>query len=119
MNVPVKIAISAAFVCGFSALASSAASAMPVANVGLAPATEEAHAIRVCNRWGRCWWSYAGHYHGRYGYGWGRPYYGGYRYGWRRPYHGYGWHGHRYGYGWGGRGWHGSYGWRGGHGRWR
>ncbi|WP_457798762.1 hypothetical protein [Methylocystis sp. S23] len=111
MNTPVKIAISAAFVCGFSALAAPPASAMPVANIGLAPATEEAHAVRVCNRWGRCWWSYAGHYHGRYGYGWRRPYYGP-RYGWRHP--GYGWHGRRYGYGW-----HGGHGWRGGRGHWR
>jgi hypothetical protein len=115
MNAPVRFVISAAFVCGFSALASSAASAMPVDNVGLAPATEEAHAVRVCGRY-RCWWTYAGHYHGRYAY---RPHYG-YRYGYR-PYYGgyrYGWHGGRYGYGWhGARGWHG--GWHGGRGRWR
>lgn len=105
MHSSFRIALTAAALCGFSAFSPNAASAMPLANVGLAPATEEAHAVRVCNRY-RCWWTYAGHYHGRYGYGWRRPYYG----------HRYGWHGHRYGYGWRGHGWHRGYGW-GGH--WR
>ncbi len=102
MKTPVRMAISGVFVCAFLSFAPGAASAMPVANnVGLAPATEEAHAVRVCNRWGRCWWSYAGHYHGRYAYGWRRPVYG-----WRP---GWGWRG-RYGYGWRGHGW--RHGWR-------
>lgn len=91
MKASAKFVIGAAFACGISALAPNAASAMPVDPVGLAPATEEAHAVRVCSR-GRCWWSHAGHYHGRYGSGWGRPY------GWRHPH--YGWRGGRhYGYG--------------------
>lgn len=97
MNTPVRIAISAAFACGLSTFASGAASAMPVADIGLAPATEKAHAVRVCNR-GRCWWSYAGRYHGGYRYGWSRPHYG--------------WHGHHYGYGGWRRGWRH-------HGHWR
>ncbi|QGM96676.1 hypothetical protein [Methylocystis parvus] len=81
MNASAKLVVCAVFACGFSALASSSASAMPVADIGLAPATEEAHAVRVCNRY-RCWWTYAGHYHGRYG--WGRGWRHGWHRGWRR-----------------------------------
>jgi hypothetical protein len=86
---------------------SPSASAMPAANVGsvVAPQVDQAHAVRVCNRWGRCWWSYAGHRHG--GYAWRRPYYG-----WRG---GYAWRGRHYGYG--SRHPHYGHGWRGGH-RW-
>lgn len=89
MNTPVKLAISTVFACGFAALASGPASAMPLARTGVdvAPITEEAHAARVCNRWGRCWWSAGGHVHGPR-YGWRR----GYHYGWRHPYRG----GYRY-----------------------
>lgn len=88
MSSPVKFALAAVFVCGVAALAPGAASAMPVAKVGVdaAPLTEEVHAVRVCNRWGRCVWSYAGHMHGP-------------RYGWRYPHrhYGYGWrHGRRW-----------------------
>lgn len=105
MNAPAKVIVLAALACGVGAVAPGAASAMPVANIGidLAPITQDVHAVRVCNRWGRCWWSAGSHYHGRYGYR--APYYG-YRYGWRHP--------HRYGYGWRGHG-----GWHGGHGHWR
>jgi hypothetical protein len=116
MITPVRFVVSAAFAGGFAMLAPSAASAMPIANVGLgaAPLTEDVHAVRMCNRWGRCWWTYAGHYHpryygyyrGGYRYGWHRPYYG-YRYGWRHPYYrhyGYGWH-----RGYGARAWHGHW----------
>jgi hypothetical protein len=104
MSFPAKFIVVAAFGFGAMALAPNASVAMPIANVGLdtAPLTEEAHAVRVCNR-GRCWWTHAGHYHGRYGY-MARPYYWhgrGYHYGWRHP---YGWHGGRYGYGWRGHG---------------
>lgn len=82
MSMPVKLAISTLFAGGFVALAAGAASAMPVAKVGMEapPITEDVHAVRVCNRWGRCVWSYAGHVHGP-------------RYGWRHPYH------RHYGYG--------------------
>lgn len=124
----VKFAVAAAFACGAVSVAPSAASAMPIANVVLAPAPqiEDAAAVRVCNQWGHCWWRATGPYYG-YGYGWRRPYYHGvYRYGWRRPYYGYhyGWrhpYYHRYGYGWHGRfgyggGWHRGFG---GHGHWR
>lgn len=104
MNAPVKFIITAAFASGFAALASNA-TAMPVAKVGFdtAPATEQAHAVRVCNRWGRCWWTYAGYYPRRYGYGWRG-------YGWHNPHYGWrhGW-GRHYGYG----GWRHGYGWRG------
>lgn len=117
MNASLKFAISAAFACGLSALAPSAASAMPVADVGLAPATEEAHAVRVCSR-GRCWWTTAGHRHGGY---WGRPYRGwhGHGWGWRgHGWRGHGWHGGHHGWGW--HGGHRGWGWHGGHGRrWR
>jgi hypothetical protein len=101
MNTVTKFVVSAAFACGFAALAPGAASAMPIANIGLnaTPMTEEAHAVRMCNHSGRCWWTTAGHYHrGYYGsgyrYGWRHPHYG-YRYGWRQPHYrhyGYGWH---------------------------
>jgi len=111
MNSHFKLAVAAVFICGATALAPDAASAMPVAKftTEAAPAVEQVHAVRVCNRWGRCWWTAAGHRHGGYAYGWRRPYYHG----------GYGWHGGRYG--WRG-GYHGGrYGrWGGGHrGHWR
>jgi hypothetical protein len=83
MNRPVKFVISAVFACGFAALAAGSASAMPAATTGVdvAPMTENAHVVRVCNRWGRCWMT-ANHWHGpRYGYG--RPYHRHYGYGWR------------------------------------
>ncbi len=123
MRNDVKFAVTAAFACGFLALAPKPASAMPGARLGVdvAPAVEKAYAVRVCNRWGRCWWTYAGGYRGYYGrpyawrgYGWRHPYYHGWHgYGWRRGWGGHygGWH-----HGWRG-GWHG--GWHGGHGRWR
>lgn len=113
---PVKFAVVAAFAYGAVSMAPSAASAMPIANVGLAPAPqiEDAAAVRVCDRYGRCWWRATGPYYGR-------PYrYGGYRYGWRRPYgYHYGWRHPRYrhyGYGRHGGGWHRGFG---GHGHWR
>lgn len=87
MNTPVKFVVSAVFACGFAALASGPADAMPVPTTGVetAPMTEPAHVVRVCNRYGRCWMT-ANHGHGaRYGY---------HRYGWRHPYH------RHYGYGW-------------------
>lgn len=96
---PIKLVASAAFVAGVAAFAPGSASAMPVAPVAVddTTAAEPVHAIRRCDRWGRCWWTTAGHFHGRYG--WGRPY--------GRPH--YGWRGGR----------HYGYGWRGGHRRWR
>ncbi|GLI91048.1 hypothetical protein [Methylocystis echinoides] len=87
MNTPVKLVVSTVFACGFAALVSGPASAMPLATSGVAaaPQTEQAHVVRVCNRWGRCWMT-ARHFHGpRYGYGW-RPYHRHYGYGWRRGY---------------------------------
>lgn len=95
MNGTVKFLALAALACGLSATAPSAASAMPVAKAGLdvAPAAEPVHVVRVCNRWGRCWWTARGHSHR---WGWGPRY----RYGWGHP--GWGWRGHRH---WGWRRW--------------
>jgi hypothetical protein len=118
---PVKFAAAAAFACGAVSVAASAASAMPIANVGLTPAPqiEDVAAVRVCNAYGHCWWRATGPYY----YGYRRPYYGAYRYGWRRPYgYHYGWrhpYYHHYGYGFHGRyggGWHRGFG---GRGHWR
>lgn len=91
MHTPVRLAVAAVFACGFAALASGPASAMPIAKVGVdaPPITEEVHAVKVC-RYGRCWWS-ASHYHGPR-YGWRR----GYRYGWRHPHYRH--YGYRHGY---------------------
>jgi hypothetical protein len=92
MKTALNFLAAAALAGGVMAFAPSA-SAMPAANVGsvVAPEVDQAHAVRVCNRWGRCWWSYAGHRHGGR-YGWRRPYYGwhGGGYGWRHPRYGYG-----------------------------
>ncbi|PPD42959.1 MAG: hypothetical protein CTY15_11300 [Methylocystis sp.] len=100
MNSPLAFAAAAAFAFGAWTLSPTPAAAMPVADVSqqMTPAVDPVHAVRVCSR-GRCWWTTAGHFHGRYG--WGRPYR---NYGWRHP----GWRGHRYGYG----------GWRRGHRHW-
>ena len=104
MNVTGRFIVAAAFACGFSALVSYPSEAMPLARTGVdaAPMTERAHAVRMCNRFGRCWWTFAGHWRrGFYGYhrpvyryGWRR--YGWRRYGWSRPYYGrhWGWHRH-------------------------
>jgi hypothetical protein len=83
MQTPVKFIVSAAFACGFSALVASPATAMPAATVGLEamPATEQAHAVRVCGPRG-CYWSTA-HRHGWRRHGW-------------RPYRHYGWRHHRH-----------------------
>lgn len=83
MNTPVKLAVSTLFACGFAALASGSASAMPASTVGVdvGPMTENAHVVRTCDRFGRCWMT-ARHFHGPR-YGWGRPYR---HYGWRRHY---------------------------------
>lgn len=86
-----KLVAAAAFVVGAAIFAPRSASAMPVAPVVIdaGAAIEQAHAVRRCDRWGRCWWTTAGHSHRRYGYG--RHRYYGHRYGWRG--------GRHYGYG--------------------
>jgi hypothetical protein len=101
MNAPVKVIAAAAFACGLSAFASQPAQAMPLATTGVdvAPLTEQAHAVRMCNRFGRCWWTYAGHFHRGF-YGYRRPVY---HYGWRHPYRHYGWGRPYYGGHWGWR----------------
>jgi hypothetical protein len=88
MRAFVKFVIAAAFAGGFGAFASAPAQALPVATSGVdaGVVTEQAHAVRVCNRFGRCWMTFA-HAHPRF-YGYHRPY----RYGWRRGYYGYGRH---------------------------
>ena len=96
MMTSTKLLAAAALVIGAAAFAPRPAAALPVAPVALdAGAIDQAHAVRRCDRWGRCWWTTAGHYHGRYGWRGGRYY--GHRYGWRGGRHyGYGWHGHRH-----------------------
>jgi hypothetical protein len=86
MNTPVKYAVSAAFACGFAALLAGPAAAMPISATGIdaAPLTEQAHVVRVCNRWGRCWMT--AHHGVGPRYGWARPYHRHYGYGWRRGY---------------------------------
>ena len=86
MNTPVKFIVSAAFACGFAALASAPVAAMPAATVGLdaAPATEQAHAVGVCGRHGCVWTTAHAHRWGPY------RHYG------SRPYHHYGWRHHHY-----------------------
>ena len=76
--------IAATFVAGLA----TAASAMPVSNLGAVDTGVQTEQVRtVCNAWGRCWWAPGPRYYG-YGY-YGRPYYRPYAYGYR-PY--------RYGY---------------------
>jgi hypothetical protein len=96
MNASMKFLAAAAFACGLATLAPQPVQAMPVATSGVdaGAVTEQAHAVRMCNRFGRCWWTYAGHWHRRF-YGYHRPVY---RYGWRHPYYGRHW-GYRH-YGW-------------------
>lgn len=76
---------------GLVALDPVGASAMPVAPKGAVTRSavdmgvEPAHLVRVC-RYGRCWWSRSGHFHGGFA--------------WRRPYHrGWGWGGYHRGWG--------------------
>ncbi len=85
MNSPLTYGALAVFAVGACVLAPVPASAMPAANIAaqLTPAVDPVHAVRVCNRWGRCWWTYAGGFHRHYGYGgWNRGW--GWRHGYRR-----------------------------------
>ncbi len=99
------------------AFGAASAFATPVAPKDvIAPASGIEKTARVCDAWGRCWWTPGPYYGGGYYGGYRGGYYGGYR----RGYYGHGW-GYHGGYrGWRGGGhWHGG-GWRGGHGgHWR
>jgi hypothetical protein len=77
-----KVLFAAAALCG--GLATTAATAMPIAPVANEPAAKTEQVRWVCGAYGRCWWR-PNYYGGYYGYAYApRPYYR-HRY-WRRHY---------------------------------
>ena len=76
-----KVLFAAAAICG--GLATTAATAMPIAPVATDSAAKIEHVRWVCGAYGRCWWR-PNYYGGYYGYAYApRPHYWRHRY-WRR-----------------------------------
>ena len=78
-----KVLFATAAICG--GLATTAATAMPVAPLANDSAAKIEQVRWVCGPYGRCWWR-PNYYGGYYGYAYApRPYYWRHRY-WRRHY---------------------------------